>query len=98
MSERSGESGSNARLGARKTGLGRGLDALIPSLETIPLSQPVSTTTAPVTSITPNPRQPRTTIDPDELGILADSIRTRHHPAHRRETRGPTGSIRPHRR
>ncbi len=76
VSERSGESGSNARLGARKTGLGRGLDALIPSLETIPLSQPVSTTTAPVASITPNPRQPRTTIDPDELGVLADSIRT----------------------
>lgn len=76
VNDRLGESGSNVRTSARKTGLGRGLDALIPSLETIPLSQPVSTTTAPVASITPNPRQPRTTIDPDELGILADSIRT----------------------
>jgi ParB family chromosome partitioning protein len=55
----------------RKTGLGRGLDALIGSeepavegLRNIPLDQ-----------IAPNPHQPRLNIDPDQLAELADSIR-----------------------
>ncbi len=85
-------------------GLGRGLDALIPSKKAAQrvVSEPVSTTTPsvqivspavrsapveppssiptdgymviPVDSIVPNPRQPRTRFDPEELESLADSI------------------------
>jgi ParB family chromosome partitioning protein len=57
---------------SRKTGLGRGLDALIPAGDSpaygnvIPIS---------VDLIARNPRQPRTRFDPDELTELADSIR-----------------------
>lgn len=65
----------NQRAATRRAGLGRGLEALIPSLDAIapPAS---SSTTVGVTQISPNPRQPRTIIDPDELQRLADSIRT----------------------
>ena len=56
----------------RKTGLGRGLDALIPGGDH-PLS--AGMITLPVEQIFPNPRQPRTHFDPDELSELADSIR-----------------------
>jgi ParB family chromosome partitioning protein len=56
----------------RKGGLGRGLDALIPSgdnhFETGVISLPVG-------SIQPNPRQPRHHFNPDEISGLADSIR-----------------------
>lgn len=58
---------------ARKTGLGRGLDALIPGAESSLPESGVSR--IPVGDITPNPRQPRTRFDPDELAELADSIR-----------------------
>jgi ParB family chromosome partitioning protein len=76
VNDRSRDPGSNQRSGPRRAGLGRGLEALIPSLEGTPSSPAPSATTAPVTSISPNPRQPRTTIDPDELQILVDSVRT----------------------
>lgn len=76
VNESSRESGLNQRRGARRSGLGRGLEALIPSLDATPQVAPPTTSTAAVSSITPNPRQPRTTIDPDELALLADSIRT----------------------
>ena len=76
MNDRSRDSGSNQRPGARRAGLGRGLEALIPSLDKSPPSVSSLAATAPVTSISPNPRQPRTSIDPDELALLADSIRT----------------------
>jgi ParB family chromosome partitioning protein len=57
---------------ARKTGLGRGLDALIPQKEgSIPSSGAIS---IPVDDITPNPRQPRVRIDEEELAELAESI------------------------
>jgi ParB family chromosome partitioning protein len=56
----------------RKTGLGRGLDALIPGGET-PSSANVSQ--IPVEVIDPNPRQPRSHFDADEIGELAASIR-----------------------
>ncbi|MDI6694922.1 MAG: ParB/RepB/Spo0J family partition protein [Anaerolineales bacterium] len=56
---------------SRRSGLGRGLDALIPGgerpasgIEQIPLDAVVS-----------NPRQPRTRFDPEELAELAESIR-----------------------
>lgn len=55
---------------SRRGGLGRGLDALIPSgrggdaFDTIPLED-----------IRPNPNQPRTRFDPEAIAALADSIR-----------------------
>ena len=72
----------------RKTGLGRGLDALIPRLEPAPESfrlpeaefTPSELSRASVymllvDHIRPNPRQPRSRIDPEELSELAESIR-----------------------
>jgi ParB family chromosome partitioning protein len=63
----------------KKTGLGRGLDALIPGGDFMPESMPVNTSSGyeslPISSISPNPRQPRTQMDKDELSELADSIR-----------------------
>jgi ParB family chromosome partitioning protein len=56
----------------RKTGLGRGLDALIPGGDT-PSSANVSQ--IPVDKIDPNPRQPRSRFDADEIEELAASIR-----------------------
>jgi ParB family transcriptional regulator, chromosome partitioning protein len=59
---------------ARKGGLGKGLDALIPGSSSF--SQPESgAVELPVEQILPNPRQPRTTMDEGELQNLADSIR-----------------------
>ncbi len=57
---------------AKKTGLGRGLDALIPSGER---SASGGVMTLRVEQIERNPRQPRAYIDLDELSGLADSIR-----------------------
>ncbi|MEW5868427.1 MAG: ParB/RepB/Spo0J family partition protein [Chloroflexota bacterium] len=58
----------------RKTGLGRGLDALIPSSETPTPEAGVNEIR--IESISPNPRQPRGNFDPGELAELAESIRT----------------------
>ena len=57
----------------KRTGLGRGLDALIPSRETSFPENGVSQ--IPVGEILPNPRQPRSHFDPQELAELAISIR-----------------------
>ena len=57
----------------RKTGLGRGLDSLIPVQESQQLASGIQH--IPVDSISPNPRQPRTNFDPQELAELAASIR-----------------------
>ena len=55
----------------RRSGLGRGLGALIPETE-----QPTGGVAhVPVLAITPNPLQPRTVIDPEALAELAASIR-----------------------
>jgi ParB family chromosome partitioning protein len=63
----------------KKTGLGRGLDALIPAGELAPESQisPVTSgfETLPIASINRNPRQPRSQMDQEELAELAASIR-----------------------
>ncbi len=56
----------------RKTGLGRGLGALIPEGEMNLTSVGVSQ--IPIHKISANPRQPRTQINPDELKELAASI------------------------
>ena len=69
---------------ARKSGLGKGLDALIPggqvpagNLETEGVHAPAGqgVQEIPIQSILPNPHQPRTNVDPEELKELADSIR-----------------------
>jgi len=57
----------------QKSGLGRGLEALIPGGETVPAEGGV--TYVPVNHISPNPRQPRGDMDVDELGELTASIR-----------------------
>ncbi len=57
---------------AIKRGLGRGLDALIPTSD----SYGEGATQIALTAIRPNPRQPRASFDPDELAELAESIRT----------------------
>ncbi|MBI3158880.1 MAG: ParB/RepB/Spo0J family partition protein [Chloroflexi bacterium] len=60
---------------ARKSGLGKGLDALIPGSGE-PSALPESGILhIPVDSILPNPRQPRTRFRPEELAELAESIR-----------------------
>jgi ParB family chromosome partitioning protein len=57
----------------RQSGLGKGLDALIPGDDNRPAENGV--TYLPINAIIPNPRQPRTSINPEELQELADSIR-----------------------
>jgi ParB family chromosome partitioning protein len=55
----------------RRSGLGRGLGALIPETE-----QPTGgVAQVPVSAITPNPLQPRTVVDAEALSELAASIR-----------------------
>jgi len=56
---------------ARRTGLGRGLDALIPGEDQTP---PGGILFVAVDQISPNPRQPRNHMDEDELNELAASI------------------------
>jgi ParB family chromosome partitioning protein len=57
-------------MAARKTGLGRGLESLIP------VSRPASGfASVPVDAIVPNPQQPRTHFDDDALEALASSIK-----------------------
>lgn len=56
----------------RRTGLGRGLDALIPGGEDASTGGVLE---IPVEQIAPNPRQPRSKFDPEELAELASSIR-----------------------
>ena len=62
---------------AKKSGLGRGLDALIPLPEETSAS--TTTQTSPqevlVSNIIPNPRQPRHTMNDEKLEELSDSIR-----------------------
>jgi ParB family chromosome partitioning protein len=54
----------------RHSGLGRGLASLIPQR-----GQSTGASEIPVSSIQPNPRQPRQRFDAEELGALAASIR-----------------------
>ena len=57
-----------------RSGLGRGLDALIPTGDQ-PKAAAGGVTQVPVGLIQRNPHQPRSSFDPIELGELADSIR-----------------------
>jgi ParB family chromosome partitioning protein len=56
---------------SRRSGLGKGLEALIPVTQALA----AGLTQVPVSAITPNPMQPRTALDPDALAELAASIR-----------------------
>jgi ParB family chromosome partitioning protein len=59
---------------ARKVGLGKGLDALIPG--NVPATpSDGGAVDVPIEQIMPNPRQPRSTMDESELENLAASIR-----------------------
>lgn len=60
-------------MSSRRPGLGKGLDALIPQSS----EQPETTgmMQVPVENIQPNPHQPRTSLNPEELKELADSIK-----------------------
>ena len=63
----------------KKSGLGKGLDALIPAAEFAPVPSEAQSSAGvdmvPVQSIVPNPRQPRSQMNPEELAELAASIR-----------------------
>ena len=59
---------------ARKGGLGRGLDALIPVGSSTP-GEGMSTFEVPIERITPNPLQPRSSMQADALEELAASIK-----------------------
>ncbi|MEW6092853.1 MAG: ParB/RepB/Spo0J family partition protein [Chloroflexota bacterium] len=58
---------------AQKTGLGRGLGALIPGGEALPAENGVALIS--VDLVSPNPRQPRNVLHPEGLQELTDSVR-----------------------
>ena len=68
-----------------RRGLGRGLGALIPPTESTSTTKPTTTTTQvvpgltlvdiPLNQITPNPKQPRTVFDENDLDELAFSLK-----------------------
>jgi ParB family chromosome partitioning protein len=58
----------------RRSGLGRGLDSLIPLGGAGATEGTAALTEIPVVDITPNPNQPRVHFDEEALGELADSI------------------------
>ena len=59
---------------SRRSGLGRGLDALLPPTQDGGLERRAGAVTAPIDRISPNPRQPRRSFDEQELTELATSI------------------------
>ena len=58
---------------ARRSGLGRGLSALMPTEVTGDRTSPLRE--VPIASITPNPRQPRVNFDEETMAMLAASIK-----------------------
>lgn len=61
---------------SRRSGLGRGLDALLPSSQGDDERSSDGLLRVPIDSISPNPRQPRQDFDEDEIEELATSIAT----------------------
>lgn len=59
---------------SKKRGLGRGLGALIPSDHTASAAEG-GVKVVPVTAVSPNPHQPRISMDAQKLAELADSIK-----------------------
>ena len=58
----------------RRSGLGRGLDALLPPEQTVQDEGSAAHAQAPIAAIDPNPRQPRATFEEDALAGLMESI------------------------
>ena len=58
---------------AKKSGLGKGLDALIPGEFNIPVTP--AELYVPISMIVPNPSQPRESMNVEDLEDLANSIR-----------------------
>lgn len=56
-------------MATKRTGLGRGLDALIPHTE-----EPSDFAVVPIDTVLPNPQQPRTSFDGESMAALAASI------------------------
>ena len=61
-------------MAARKSGLGRGLEALIPAAAEEAAAAAQGVVEVPLASITPNPHQPRASIRDQDLVELAASI------------------------
>ncbi len=65
-------------MSSKRSGLGKGLESLIPTGQVTPAGKSAGTTgvmQVPVSQVSPNPRQPRTHFDSAELEELAASIR-----------------------
>ena len=63
-------------MSARKGGLGRGLDLLVPNTITTPTGVAIAENNeVDINSIVPNPKQPRTVFDEDALAELSASIK-----------------------
>ena len=60
---------------AKRGGLGTNLDSLIPTSLTVGETEVAQQNEVPITSISPNPRQPRTVFDEDALNELIASIK-----------------------
>jgi len=62
-------------MSAKRGGLGTNLDSLIPTSLTIGETEVAQQNEVPISSISPNPRQPRTVFDEDALNELIASIK-----------------------
>jgi ParB family transcriptional regulator, chromosome partitioning protein len=62
-------------MSAKRGGLGTNLDSLIPTSLTVGDTEVAQQNEVPITSISPNPRQPRTVFDEDALNELIASIK-----------------------
>ncbi len=60
---------------ARRKALGKGLAALLPEPEGVPVARESTAAEVPTTSLEPNPFQPRSAVEPARLRELAASIR-----------------------
>jgi ParB family chromosome partitioning protein len=62
-------------MSAKRGGLGTNLDSLIPTSLTVGQTEVAQQNEVPISSISPNPRQPRTVFDEDALNELIASIK-----------------------
>lgn len=62
-------------MSVKRGGLGTNLDSLIPTSLTVGQTEVAQQNEVPISSISPNPRQPRTVFDEDELNELIASIK-----------------------
>jgi ParB family transcriptional regulator, chromosome partitioning protein len=62
-------------MSAKRGGLGTNLDSLIPTSLTVGDTEVAQQNEVPISSISPNPRQPRTVFDEDALNELIESIK-----------------------